>query len=181
MVDEELKDQYFDWIQDIVYFNAPFKNVSYRLLLNHLHRTKFVYILSRDANRYDDGLSLRNRFAYLTELPLYLSTELLESGDCSVLEMMVALAIREEDDMGDPYLGDRTAYWFWEMVQSLGLMNMSDRSYDEDEVDYILNRFMNRQYKPTGEGGLFTINDCDEDLRDVEIWYQMNWHLCECM
>ena len=36
---------------------------------------------------------------------------------------------------------------------------------------------MNREYEPNGKGGLFTIRGCEEDLTEVEIWYQLNWYL----
>ena len=34
-----------------------------------------------------------------------------------------------------------------------------------------------REYAPDGRGGLFTIRNCEEDLRKVEIWYQLCWYL----
>ena len=36
---------------------------------------------------------------------------------------------------------------------------------------------MNRTYSPDGDGGLFTVRNCDRDLRNVEIWIQMCWYL----
>ena len=91
---------------------------------------------------------------------------------------MVALAIRcEKDIMDDPYKGDRTRQWFWRMIVSLGLNGMNDDYYDESTVDDILYRFLWRRYKKTGEGGLFTIKNCEQDLRDTEIWIQMLWYL----
>ena len=79
--------------------------------------------------------------------------------------------------MYDPDEGDRTSVCFWEMIHSLGLENMSDAHFNQDYVDDIIFRFMNREYLPNGQGGLFTIDNCDEDLRTVEIWYQLCWYL----
>lgn len=99
-------------------------------------------------------------------------------GPCSILEMMIALAIRcEETIMDDTSRGDRTSQWFWEMIVSLGLGSMSDDRFAPDIVDDILDRFLNREYEPNGKGGLFTIKNCEYDLRDVEIWYQLCWYL----
>ena len=79
--------------------------------------------------------------------------------------------------MDNPAYGDRTGQWFWNMMSSLGLSSMSDDIYDRDYVEYAISRFLNREYEPNGKGGLFTIRDCEVDLRNVEIWTQMCWYL----
>ena len=79
--------------------------------------------------------------------------------------------------MDNPAVGDRTAQWFWSMIVSLGLGSMTDSRFDEYYVERVIDRFLNRDYSPDGRGGLFTIPRCEEDLRDVEIWYQTTWYL----
>lgn len=79
--------------------------------------------------------------------------------------------------MTDDEYGDRTGAWFWNMIVSLGLGLMSDSRFDEKYTNIVLDRFMNRQYKRNGEGGLFTIDGIKRDMRNVEIWYQMCWYL----
>ena len=79
--------------------------------------------------------------------------------------------------MDDPEKGDRTGQWFWRMVTNLGLGGMTDTRYDKNEVTYILNRFLRREYDRDGRGGLFTVKDPPTDLRKVEIWYQLWWSL----
>jgi hypothetical protein len=104
------------------------------------------------------------------------------NGPCTVLEMMIALAIRcEETIMDDFDVGNRTGQWFWGMVTNLGLGSMTDIRYDERYIDDVLTRFLNREYEPDGKGGLFTIRRCDRDLRKVEIWYQLCWYLDSMM
>jgi hypothetical protein len=83
----------------------------------------------------------------------------------------------EEEIMEDPDVGDRTAQWFWGMMKSLGLNGMTDNRFDERYVRDVVQIFLDREYEPNGRGGLFTINNCDYDLREVEIWYQMCWYL----
>lgn len=91
---------------------------------------------------------------------------------------MVALANRcEETIMDDPQMGNRTGQWFWGMITNLGLGHMNNNKFDKDAVDDIIDKFLNREYSPNGKGGLFTVRNCDDDLRNIEIWTQMLWFL----
>lgn len=163
--------EYFEWLCDIVCRDRFAKEISYRSLLAHLHRVEFTFIIPRDSNRAEDGVDLRYRFAR-ADADRYLR------GPCSVLEMLLALAIRcEENIMDDPLKGDRTGQWFWMMVNNLGLGGMTDDRYDEDYVDDRVSTFLYREYDPDGRGGLFRIRNCPHDLRGVEIWYQLCWYL----
>ena len=65
------------------------------------------------------------------------------------------------------------------MIKNLNLCSMDDKTFDRDYVEDILTKFLNREYEPDGTGGLFTITSRNDDLRNVEIWYQMMWHLDE--
>ena len=147
-----------------------------------LHNTEFVYFLPMDKNRANDGEDLRYRF--IEDCSEYNDKEILRYLDepCSVFEMMVALAIRcEETIMDDPQVGSRTGQWFWGMIVNLGLGSMIDSRYDAHVVDEIINRFLYREYEPDGKGGLFRIPNCEQDLRTVEIWYQLCWYLDRIM
>jgi hypothetical protein len=96
--------------------------------------------------------------------------------------MMVALAIRcEETIMDDTMLGDRTGQWFWGMIHNLGLSPMTESKFDEEYVNYVISRLLNREYEPDGKGGLFTVKHCCHDLRTIEIWGQLSWYLDSIM
>ena len=58
---------------------------------------------------------------------------------------------------------------------------MYDARFDRDRVDDILARFLERDYARNGEGGLFTVNLCRQDMRSIEIWYQMACYLKEIL
>ena len=79
--------------------------------------------------------------------------------------------------MDDPKFGNRTGQWFWEMITNLGLGSMTDNHYDRDYVDKVIDRFLNRKYERDGRGGLFTVRNCDKDLRKVEIFFQLCYYL----
>lgn len=175
----QIINEYFNWLFNIVCRKRFSKDISYKKLITHLHNVKFKWTIPEDSNRALDGIELRWRFACETGREKsfnIISRDL--SGDCSVLEMLVALAIRcEETIMDDPRVGDRTGQWFWGMVSNLGLGGMTDSCFDKQEANDKLEIFMNREYSPNGKGGLFTIRNCKYDLRDVEIWKQLCWYL----
>jgi hypothetical protein len=153
------------------------RRLSYQKLLRYLHDISFTFTIDKDGNRAEDGTDLRYRFGY--ERGYDGSTiSVLDDRVCSVLEMMVALSIRcEENIMIDSEIGDRTGQWFWNMIVTLGLGAMTDAKFDSRYTNEVIHRFLNREYKETGEGGLFSIKHCRYDLREVEIWYQMCWYL----
>lgn len=176
---DDLINEYFEWLSKFVEGKHTSVKVSYRKLLMFLHRIPFRWSIDNDENRADDGVDLRFRFAIKKgheEDP----DEILDilKGPCSVLEMMVALAIRcEENIMDDPAMGNRTGQWFWSMITNLGLGNMYDDRFDKEKAEEIIERFLDREYQSNGRGGLFFVRSCDRDLRDYEIWYQMCWYL----
>lgn len=172
---DRIRNEYFDWLYDKVCKDRFSEHISYRNLFMQLHNTEFVYSIPKDENRAGDGLRLRYRFSLVFD---YDDIEIYLNEPCSVLEMIIALAIRcEEDIMDNPEYGDRTGQWFWRMMASLGLTSMCDNHYDRDYVNTVIDIFLNREYEPNGKGGLFTIKNCDQDLRDVEIWYQLCWFI----
>lgn len=176
--DNIIENEYFEWLYNYVCKNKGHKNISYRKLFMTLHNTEFIFSIPNDVNRAIDGEDLRYRFLLEKEDQEGVTIKYRIEGPCSVLEMMIALAIRcEESIMDDPQYGDRTAQWFWRMLSNLGLGLMTDDIYDQDLVKYKINIFLNREYDPDGKGGLFYIRDCEEDLRNVELWAQLCWYL----
>lgn len=180
MTREFVINEYFRWMCRFV-FDRRY-SVFYNRLLRHLSNREFVYILGRDANRTEDGIDLRYRFGRERHYPEPMIADYLDDKPCSVLEMMVALAIRCEDQiMEDPDIGNRTAKWFWNMIFNLGLGDMTDGGFNPRLADKVLERFLNREYDPDGKGGLFTVRNYQVDMRSVEIWYQMCWYLDEVL
>lgn len=175
---------YFDWLCNIVSEDLFAEDVSYRKLLMQLHSTPFFFTIQNDRNRALDGIDLRFRFGLdqtggstrkaedlADQLSYYLK-------DCTVLEMLIALSLRcEENIMDNAEVGDRTIFWFWRMISVLELNGMTDAQYDRDYVEKRLQRFLHREYKPDGEGGLFYLPGVGTDLRRVEIWTQLLWYL----
>ena len=172
---DRVNNEYFEWLCEVVDSKRFTKRVSYRKLLMQLHSIEFIWFVDRDDNRADDGIQLRRRFSLVRD---DISLQRYINGPCSVLEMMVALALRcEEWIMDDALIGNRTGQWFWGMIHNLGLSPMNDTNYDRHVVEDIIARFLNRDYAPDGRGGLFTVKNCETDMRNVEIWCQLSWYL----
>ena len=171
----EIEARYFEWMYDLVCGYSDRSVVSYRELLWYLNDVEFLYYIRDDYNRASDGMDLRRRFAYD-----FIDVDHAEDyilGPCTVLEMMIALALRCEEIMDDPDYGDRTSQWFWKMIVNLGLGGMNDEHFDVYLVDDVITNFLDRTYEPDGRGGLFVIRNCTRDLRDASIWQQMIWFI----
>lgn len=176
--EHKIRDEYFNWLYDYVCKGRAHDKISYKKLFNCLYQMEFTFSIRNDVNRARDGINLRYRFAAIKNDD-YIIDILDDYGrPCSVLEMMIALAIRcEETIMDNANYGDRTSQWFWNMMTNLGIGLMHDDIFDPDIVIERIFIFLDRQYAPDGDGGLFYINGCQEDLRDVEIWTQLCWYL----
>ena len=163
---------YFEWLLRVINID-DFQEKYYRKLLTQLHETEFYSIVNNDENRVQDGLRLRDEFRDIMRSdPSFVETSFTFPPYCSMLEMMVAFAKRIEDDiMWDPYYGDRTGEWFWLMVDSLGLMGMTDEVYDPFMVRNILEKFVKRSENVS----LFPITNAVK-VSQVELWYQMNYY-----
>lgn len=146
---------------------------DYSGLLRQLHNMEMscdtTCIVDNDHNRIQDGINLRTRY----------DNEYVHEDDdvCSVLEFLIALAFRIEDVSGNDYV-----YSFWEMIENLGLIDMDDSNIDpgtRSTIDDKIAILLNREYSRDGIGGLFPLDNAEEDQRKVEIWYQMQAYLIE--
>ena len=180
----DISTRYFEWLCDIVTSGRRFQKLQYSKLLQFLHSVDFTYILDRDGNRYEDGIDMRYRFGEtINEASQRMIGLALDSKPCSMLEMMVGLSCRcEEQIMSNSSYGNRTGNWFWSMVESLGLSWATNNKFDNAKCCRIINRFLNREYEPTGHGGLFSVEVIDDngnvvDLTTQEIWFQAMWYL----
>ena len=175
----DVNQDYFHWLCELV--KVEQEDRSYWLLAKDLHRMPFYSLVPHDENRALDGVTLREDYLEMVNCPKYVRLDLEE---CTVLEMMVALAQRMDYETKDAHEDeDRTAEWFWEMVGNLGLTEFSDDNYVRDngicEVDEILEKLVERHYSRSGRGGLFPLRRPTCDQRKSEIWYQMNAYLME--
>lgn len=175
-----LKDLYFSWMCEKIFPNIRDRN-NYINLLRCLHEIVFHYSIPMDENRKQDGVDLRYRFAQdrgysNRDIEIHID----QVNECSMLEMMVALALRGDDNMLYDYeTGSKADYIFMVMLRSLEIDNMVNGRFNMDTVHYSIDRLLNHEYAYDGRGGLFTVKHPRRDMREVDIWYQMCWSIQE--
>lgn len=110
-MDNYILNDYFDWLYYQV-TNKLRKNGaknSFRKLLMQLHAMEFVYHVEYDENRASDGTILR--WYYVDDGG---DDRILQWGEpCTVLEMLIGLAIKMESIMEEPDIDTSVARWFW--------------------------------------------------------------------
>lgn len=163
-------DAYKDWLlEDKVKWDRK----GYSKLMNTLHNIPFEFSMYRDDNRADDGVALR--YEFLDRYDIRGDFE----EDPMVLEVLVALAIRIEDEyIGDPS-DPNPSYIFWEMCCNLELDRYTDRYFDEESIYAIIEGWLSRDFSYDGEGSIFPIKHPIQDQRKIEIWSQMQEYLSE--
>lgn len=178
--DFDINQSYFEWLCEMIH--ADQEDKSWWILMRDLHNKKFISLIPHDENRAWDGLELREDFMGEIWYPKYTEIE----GECSILEMLIGLARRMDFETSDPYDdsgANKMVYWFWEMIDNLGLMPFDDENYVDNHGQYfvpvILKKFVDRKYRRNGIGGLFPLAKSKKDQRQIEIWYQMSEYLIE--
>lgn len=169
---KSLWEVYEDWLLEKMGFDLD----GYDRMLDQLHRIPFRNNYKLDSNRIGDAIYLREEFLEEKRLNPN-SLDYYEDG--YVLEILVALAIRVDDEyIGDP-AHPHPERFFWEMICNLGLDQFTDRRYSEDEIFDITVRWMCRSYRKNGEGSIFPVKKPSRDQRSIEIWDQMQEYLRE--
>lgn len=121
-----------------------------------------------------DGMELRQEFIQLVDAdPI---DEYWFELTCSCLEMFIALS-RRLAFIG----GGEARVWFWHILDNLEIISSDHDSQPGEEVELVLDTFIQRKFDYNGKGGLFPLKHPREDQRNVEIWYQLSAYLIERM
>lgn len=175
---------YFEWLCDIIGANQEYK--SYYILCGELHKYKFLVKIKRDENRANDAIALRTKYVeknFIFNDDRIKNFPMKDIPEATIFEMLVALAMRMEDQLLDEeHNYDRTSEWFWMMIKNLGLDIYDDENYNQYDSNKIIfdtvTRLNERTYCKNGTGGLFPlVGKVSRDQRKLEIWYQMMSYL----
>lgn len=172
-MDEPLEHLYFNWLcAKVLRIEVPTPSLTYWKLFKVLYSTEYVWLLSGDDNRAEDGLELREEFLVESHLEEDIGWRY---GICSIFEMLIAFARRAEF-----MAGESMAFWFWRFIENLGLLEVNDASaMSEEEIGQVLYNFVWRCYNHKGHGGICPLRDSIYDQRQVEIWYQFCEYLID--
>lgn len=173
---EELWD---DYLQYLIWRGGLQRMTKYGRLFEILHNIKFTWLIERDDNREDDGVELRDYYDIpRSEYSVEESEEFMDHW-CSVLEMLIGLSIRVDDEIiGDP-AEEHPEDFFMEMIKNLGLDIYKGDRYRENDVIKIVKKWMDRKFDRNGNGSPFPVKKDHRDQRKLEIWDQMNSYINE--
>jgi len=173
MLDVLLEEEYFDCLYDSTAgaIKLPAGEEYYKLF-KHLYTSRFYSVVRGDENRAQDGIHLRKQFI-LARKPNGVIQGWTEEP-CSILELLVAFS-----DIAEFETDEKASCWFWIFLDNLDLSGMHDGAFDKLKFDRIIDRFVSREYKCNGEGGIFPLEHPTSDQRNVEIWYQFCAYISE--
>ena len=142
--------------------------------MGQLFDSPFEVILDKDSDRISDCLALRGQYFYEIGINGDFSNK-----EVSILELLISLAIRIDNEyIGNPN-DPHPEIIFWEMICNLGLNKFDNSHYNGDKIYRILGNFVSRQYDFNGNGGIFPLKNVCFDQKDVEIVGQMKAYLSE--
>ena len=169
-----MRDRYLNWLMNLVcQGTSKHKRKYYTMLLEQLYLRNYEWEMPLDGDRATWGITLRDK--YCKETGAICSNK--DGLECSMLEMMVRLAINIEDQYSfesDDDFYDHVSDWFWGMISSMGLNKNDDYDYDDRKTDIAIDKVLKRGYSKNGKGGLFTleVNEKHVDMRNTDIWHQ---------
>lgn len=167
MYNKQLIKEYYLWLLSLV----DNGETNYSKITWVLFNTEFTWLVSNDANRASDGKNLRYEYVHVYHGKEFEGFDLLP---VNCLEVLIALAINWEHEITYDYtIGDRSAQWFWLMLDNLGLLEYPDEAFDLDEVSEIVSIWLNREYQKNGYGNIFQAKTDDPNWSKKEIWLQL--------
>lgn len=176
-----LDDLYLEWLyKSIGAVSNRNPDRSHWLLATELYKTRFIYFVPNDENRALDGLELREQF--LNQLPASRWDDIWFSMDCSMLEMLIALAKRADFETDSGALPGGVGGWFWKLMENVNLNHYTDSIITNRGLEVIqatLYTINERTYRPNGKGGLFPLRRPKGDQTKIELWYQLSAYLLE--
>lgn len=168
----QIWDEYTMHIMRELYIDID--RIEYTPLMLYLNTLPFEYVIDMDENRAVDGIMIL-REPYFDDKGMACP-----EIDCTVLEMLAALAIRLDNEyVGEPN-NPAPGGIFWEFLINLGLVGAGKfigPDPDRRKIDDILEKWMSRNFDYDGNGSIFPVENASRDQRTIEIWDQKNEYM----
>ena len=179
------RESYIEWLESFTIDDRIPKEyqTTYHHLINKLWSINYIPSIGNDVDRATDGLELRSRYydIYMRESGLTARNDVVDNvvsifGECTLLEMLIALSMNMYDIMQDMDIYNSVSRWFWELLKNAKIDRLDDSSWDDltdsQYVEDIVKDIM--ELKENG----YTRGWFDLDIwTSVEIWYQMHKYL----
>ena len=182
--EDAVRETYIQWLYSLVGLEQRKYNHYWRVI-RRLFKREYYYLVDNDINRYEDGMDLRDKFCMIYNYPTKVFNHAVDIP-CTVLEMLVAFAIRiDQEIMWNPDVGNQAGKWFWQMIFNLGIdpVEYSDEHFDQHclvKLEEKLDTALGRKYRKDGEGSFFPMkNPIPKNFQKVELWYQMQFWMEE--
>lgn len=174
--------EYYTWLISLIDppFGADSRLREYSLLLYELWLREFYWFdaYENDECRANDGKLLRDDYLMqFDRTPNYVP-----QGPCRVLEMLVAFALRIDNQVHDWRIGHRPWEWMEMFLDNLGFMELTDGIISSSEhgqyIQARLDTMMTHQLGPHCENGLFRFKK-PVTPNKLNLWEQMNLWILE--
>jgi hypothetical protein len=168
-----LIEDYLRWLEPQLRDEHGNPDRTYWDLLNAMFEKKFEWVLPMDENRMVDGLDLRTEYIHEAHIR---PTSMRSLGPCSFLEVLIGLSRHMSFLAGGSAPG-----WAWHLLGNLELHRMWDplSRPKYNKAQEIMDTVIFRKYSPDGTGGFFPLAWPEEDMTQIELWYQMNSYVGE--
>lgn len=168
--DHPIDDKFKLWKREVVTQNDYKMNrYTYKKLLIYLDSYPYRYIIYMDENREVDGYEIRFKFAWYNGIPYSKLDGIKNKSGCTMLEFLIGVAYRISEYIPD-WDSEDISPWFWLMIKNLGLDSYDDEHWNLKEVEEKIDRFLNRQFGPYGEGSILTFEPDEDKMTYEEIW-----------
>lgn len=145
-------------------------------VLSYLFKKEYVWYTDLNATQAMSSMDLRERFDPDN------ADEAKEERPCSVLELLVALAVDIEENICGVYGHENPARWFWEWLNNLGIDDRcTGRGYSKDYLDQCIDDWLEGDITRSGKRSPFPIKRKGVDQRKKTLWMQCMAYVNENM
>ena len=180
MRNSDILDDYKIYLYSLVE-NEDHQMSEYCRLIDLLFKIPFESFHPMDNNRISDAKSMRDEIVFNRFKTGRIDASIVEDRYISVLEVLIALARRMENDfLWDPMDEiEHTSYYFWEFLRNLNVEMYTNERYNELNARKKIETWVRREYNKDGFGSIFPMKKPRNDMRSIEIWNQLGDYVME--